>query len=211
MKKLILIHILGAIMAFSLTLDSWAGKYDFVSQREIYTYSDYSISKTHGALILMDTIDRRPDKEHKGGLVDDQTLDSDYTRTPDHMVQEIFTREMQRCGMIMLYQPTPETADYKMHIEILSFYGGTKERESNNSVKDWFVPRNAVGFVTLRVILKDKAGKELINVDYSTTSELEMARMSNYHKGAVKAAGMALREAVNQILTDVDHRIQSHR
>ncbi len=211
MKKLILTIILGTGLILSMALNAWAGKYDFVTQREIYTFSDYSISKTHGSLILLDVVDRRPEKERKGRLLDDQTIDNDYNRTPERMIHEIFTREMQRCGMIMLYQPTPETAEYKMHVEILSFYGGTRERESDNSVKNWFVPRSAVGFATLKVVLKDKAGHEMINVDYSTTSELEMARMSNYHKGAVKAAGMALREAMNQILTDIDQRMQTHR
>ena len=114
---------------------------------------------------------------------------------------------MQRSGLIKLISVTPEKADYRVLIEILSFYGGTKEREGGGSLKRWFVPRVAVGQATFRMHLWDKSGKELTNIDFSSSAEQEMGRMSNYHRGAIRNAAMAIRETIAQIMEDLDARL----
>jgi hypothetical protein len=191
---------------------SLAGQYDFLDSKEgIYSFSDYTTPKNRGVMILIEVTDIRPEAQKKGGILDDQCIDAWFKRPVNEMIRSIFIKEMQRNGMIPLIQPNSENADYHLTLEIISFYGGTQDREKGNAVKQWFVPKLAVGLCTFKVILKDRSGKVLTNVDYSTSSELEMARMTNYQKGAVKSLGMALREAVAQIQSEVDNRIPTRR
>ena len=191
---------------------SMAGQYNLLDIKEgLYSYSDYTTPKNRGLMMLIEVKDLRPEAQKKGGILDDQCIDANFVRPIHEMVRDIFIKEMQRNGMITLIQPTPENADYRLTLEILSFYGGTQDREKGNAVKQWFVPKLAIGICTFKVILKDHSGKVLTNVDYSTSSELEMARMTNYQKGAVKSVGMALREAVAQIQSEIDNRIPTRR
>ena len=187
------------------------GKYDYARQKELYTFSDFSVAKSRGALILIDVKDKRSEREKLGGLMDDQTIDSDYPRPLQDMLSDILVREMQHSGLIKLIPATRENYEYTMTVEILSFYAGTSEIDSGRAVKDWFVPRNAVATVTLKVIVKDRAGKEIMEVDFNGTSELEMARLTNYHKGAIRSAGMALKEVMTQLLDDLDTRLKARK
>lgn len=199
------------IMFFLCSIASAKGKYDLVTQKDIYTYTNFTATKSLSSLILIEVKDRRPPTERKGGLLDDQTIDEDWKRPVDLMITDLLTREMQRSGLIKLMSATPADADYRLLIEILSLYGGTKERQGGGSLKRWFVPRVAEGHATFRMHLFDKSGKELTNIDFTSSAEQEMGRMSNYHRGAIRNAGLAVRETIDQILEDLDARLQTRK
>jgi hypothetical protein len=38
-----------------------------------------------------------------------------------------------------------------------------------------------------------------------------MARLTNYHKGAIRSAGMALKEVMTQLLDDLDTRLKARK
>jgi len=208
MKKLAMYSFYFVILSLLVTPVLAKGKYDLATQKGIYQYSNYTASKSLSVLILLDVKDKRAPEEKTGGLLDDQTLDEDWKRPMETMVTDILTKEMQKSGLIKLIPPTPENTDYRVHIEILSLYGGTKEREDASAIKGWFVPRTAIGTAKLRMILEDKTGREIINIDFLSTTEQEMRRMSNFHRGAIQNAALALRETVGQILKDLDNRMR---
>jgi hypothetical protein len=192
------------LLLILLTSMGWStGKYD-LNQKDVYEYTDYTSTKSLSVLILLNVKDMRPSGEKTGGVLEDQMVDADWKRPMDVMVADLMNKEMQKAGITKLIQVTPENADYKLEIDILSFYGGTKESDSGGSVKRWFVPRLAKGVARFQIILKDKKGKEIVNVEYTGTSQQEMARMTNYHRGSIKNAGLSLREVVSQILNELD-------
>jgi hypothetical protein len=197
------------VLIWIIAVNGFAKKrYDLATQKDIYTYTRYTSTQVLSKIILLNVVDRRPKTERLGGILADQTVDSDWRRPLEMMIADVITREMQNSGVIKLIPANRENYQYRLDIYIDSFLGGTKERQGGGAVKEWFVPYIAVGDVRLGVVLTDKSGKELFNVDFHATAEQEVGRMTNYHKASIRSTAMALQEAVLQIMKDLDNRLK---
>ncbi len=182
------------------------GPYNFVNQKDIYTYNDYTVQHVRGLMLNIEVKDIRPEVERKGGLLEEQAVDGYFSRPMDSMVREILIREMQKTGMMTLAQANSETMDYRITLEILSLYGGVQEKadDEDGAVRRWFIPKVAKGSASIRVIIRDRYGRDYMNVVYNTSAEQEQARMSNYAKGSIRTLGVALKEVFYQLQSDID-------